>query len=217
MIKTLTALSLIASLLVAPGAATTENLDNHLDNEFILLTENDVLLKVPFVHQLDDLKNTQYEYAGPSACGPATIAMLLKYHGKTYDLSTVVDRLPSNVYVKGSMFYDLAKGPNEFGYISQELDIDMTQIYKTLASGEPVILNIQNYDGIVGHAVVVVGIRGYNGVSAQSLTVHDPHKGPYREFKVVNNYVLQQPEGFYNPIGVINPFYIQSAANALKI
>lgn len=177
---------------------------------FVKNTNQEIVLNVPFIHQKENLKNTNLEWAGGSACGPAAITMALKFNNENYTLEDVINKLPTNVYVKGGMFYDLIAGPEQFNYKANELDINVEQMYKTLKSGNPILLNIQNYDDITGHEVVVVGIKGYNKdtKTAKSLIVHDPFKAPYREFEFVNNHVLKQPEGYYNPIGIINPFYI---------
>lgn len=179
---------------------------------FIRNTNQEIVLNVPFIHQKDNLKGTDLEWAGGSACGPAAITMALKFNGEDYTLEEVVNKLPTNVYVRGRMFYDLMAGPEQFNYKANEIEINTEQMYKTLKSGNPILLNVQNYDGITGHEVVVVGIRGYNEETktAKSLIVHDPFRAPYREFEFINSHTLRQPEGYYNPIGIINPFYITS-------
>lgn len=197
-------------------AERVESVDNSI---FIRNTNQEIVLSVPFVHQKDNLKNTELEWAGGSACGPAAITMALKFNNENYTLEEVVNNLPTNVYVKGRMFYDLMAGPEQFNYEANEIEIDVEQMYNTLKSGNPILLNIQNYDGITGHEVVVVGIKGYSSETktAKSLVVHDPFREPYREFEFINSHTLRQPEGYYNPIGIINPFYItpQKLASAM--
>lgn len=230
MLKTLTALPFVLS------AFTQKNIDLYAKNSvrtailqerkqaednsiFIKNNKQEIVLNVPFIHQKENLKNTEIEWAGGSACGPASITMALRFNNERLTLEQVINKLPSNVYVKGRMFYDLASGPKEFNYDANEIEINVEQIYKTLKSGHPILLNIQNYDGITGHEVVVVGISEYDSKtkSAKSLLVHDPFRAPYREFEFVNDKVLKQPEGYYNPIGIIKPFYItpQKLASAL--
>jgi len=176
---------------------------------FAVKTDETIQLIVPFTHQYDDLDDTDKGVVNYSACGPAVLTMAVKFLGANVSLSDVISKLPNTVYVKGDRFYKLTDGP---GYLSREaveIENSPKQIYNVLAGGFPVVLNIQNYDGIVGHAVLVVGIKGFNGETAESLIVHDPFVGPYREFKYYNASTLMQPEGYYNPIGTLKPFYVR--------
>jgi hypothetical protein len=194
-----------------------EDLKEEKENSiFLIKSEKDILLKVPFVHQKDDLKDTPDEWAGGSACGPSAITMALQFHGQDVSLYEVVNKLPPEVYVKGVMFYNLAKGPEFYGYQSESIDINTEQIYTTLLTGNPILLNIQNYDGITGHEVVVVGISEYDSETktAKSLIVHDPFREAYREFEFVNETTLLQPEGWHLPIGNTKPFYITKSLYA---
>ncbi len=214
MLDTLAYIPFIATLITAPTALDTTVSET---SNFFVKTESEIVLNVHFVHQKEDLVGTEDEWAGGSACGPASLTMVLNDQGKTYDLQTVINAIPTSVYIKGEMFYDLASGPSYFGFNSYEIDINTTQIYETLEKGYPVVLNIQNYDGITGHALVVVGIKGYNGKTAQSLVAHDPFRAPYRVFDYINETTLKQPEGWILPIGIIKPFYITNYSLASSL
>lgn len=184
------------------------------ESPFLVNTDSIVVLEVPYVNQKEDLVGTPDEWAGGSACGPATITMALNFNDEEVSLFDVVNTLPTNVYVKGSMFYDLTSGPMEFGYESTEIEINTKAIFETLKLGHPILMNIQNYDGITGHEILVVGIKGYdeeNGV-ADTLIVHDPFVEGYREFEYINENTLKQPEGYILPIGVLKPFYITKSS-----
>jgi hypothetical protein len=167
-------------------------------------------LSVPYVNQKENLIGTKYEEIGGSACGPATIAMALQYNNEKTSLETVIDTLPDTVYAKGKMFYDLNSGPEYFGYTAIPLEINMEQIHKTLKNAHPILMNVQNYDGITGHEILVVGMKNYDSTTktAEAIIVHDPFREAYREFKILNNNTLQQPEGYTLPIGILKPFYI---------
>ena len=182
--------------------------EQHINEKILASTDETIQLAVPFVHQLDDLNEANMNTAQGTACGPTTLTIVFKYNELDIDLNNVIDSLPSEVYVKGVGFYNLQKGSTYFGMNSVEVEQSPTGIYNALKEGNPVILNIQNYDGLYGHAVVVTGIKGYDGVNAKYLVVHDPFKAPYREFEYINNNTLKQPEGFINPIGTHKPFYI---------
>jgi hypothetical protein len=171
--------------------------------------EHTVQLNVPYTHQIHNIDPENFSSIGVTACGPTTLTMALNYVGVDIDLENVIARLPNSVYVKRVGFYRLSEGPKYFDKKSVQVEQTPTGIYEALAGGNPVILNIQNYDGAIGHAVVVTGIKGFNGQTADSLIVHDPFVGPYREFEYINNDLLRQPEGHINYIGTLQPFYVK--------
>uniref|UniRef100_A0A7C4XNB0 Peptidase C39-like domain-containing protein n=1 Tax=candidate division WWE3 bacterium TaxID=2053526 RepID=A0A7C4XNB0_UNCKA len=175
-----------------------------------------IKLGIPYINQKEALIGTQYEQIGGSACGPATIAMALNYANEKIDLESVITKLPGTVYVKGKMFYDLMSGPKYFGYSAVPIESGVDKIYGVLKSGNPILMNIQNYDGITGHEIVVVGIKNYDRANktAEALIAHDPFREAYREFKILNDSTLEQPEGYYLPIGILKPFYIVKSALA---
>jgi hypothetical protein len=216
MFNTLAFIPFIVAAMTTPTALASEVSGDAI---FHVINDTDIVLDVPYVNQKDDLVGTADEWAGGSACGPASITMVLNYLGKSFDLQTVANALPTNVYVKGRMFYNLADGPKYFGFTSQDIEIDTIEIHEILSKGYPIIMNIQNYDGITGHAVVVVGIKGFNGITAEALIVHDPFRAPYRLFKYINEQTLQQPEGYITPIGILKPFYVTnySLASAVAV
>jgi len=176
-----------------------------------LNTQTDVQLVVPFTHQVSDLSEESKALISNTACGPASLTMAFDYLGSELTLESVIAGLPPTVYIKGDKFYDLKSGASPFGFESVDIEQSPTAIYTALSLGNPIVLNIQNYDGILGHALVVTGIRGFDSETgkATSLIVHDPFVGPYREFKYVDANTLMQPEGFVNLIGIINPFYVK--------
>ena len=82
-------------------------------------------------------------------------------------------------------------------------------IYDALNQGKVVFLNVKNYDGSYGHALAIVGMKGFDGEKAESLIIHDVWVGPYREFKFTSNDTLEQPEGYTNYINKSLLFYIK--------
>jgi len=171
-------------------------------------TPQSVVLEVPFVDQIENLPTEKKKEIRNTACGPAAITMALNYMNYNISLWDVIDKLPTTVYIKGKMFYNLPAASNEFDKVSVSIAEDYKSIYETLKDEKPIIMNIQNYDNITGHAVLVVGIKNFNGTTAESLIVHDPYRGPYREFKYYNKRTLVQPEGYLNYIGTLKPFYL---------
>jgi hypothetical protein len=176
---------------------------------FIVKNNSEVLLNVPFTHQYNDLSDEDKALNGWSACGPSALTMSANFLGETYQLNEVINKLPNSVYVKGDKFYNLPLGAKYLSKEAVQIGDSPKDIYETLSLGYPIILNIQNYDGFVGHAVVVTGINEFDGKNAKSLIVHDPFVGPYREFEYVDNDTLLQPEGYYNTIGFVKPFYLR--------
>lgn len=188
------------------GRAIAEN------PNFIIKEEKNVILDAPFIHQVDNLPKDQRALIRGTACGPSAITMVLKHLGSDIELMDVINKLPNSVYVKGDRFYNLTKAAEIFSKKAVSFENSPENIYNVLNSGHPVILNVQNYDGITGHAVVVVGIMGYEDNSAVSLIVHDPFVGAYRKFDYINNHTLRQPEGYVLPIGIMQPFYMVNDA-----
>lgn len=179
-----------------------------LDRVFIKKSDTEITLNVPFVHQINDLEEEDKAAISTTACGPSALAMLFKFYGVNTDLNQVIENLPGSVYVKGRYFINLKEGTEIYNFKPLEIDPRPERIYETLKEGNPVVLNIQNYDGITGHAVVVVGIKGFDGQKAKSLIVHDPFKAAYREFEYLTDQTLKQPEGYTLSIGSNSPFYI---------
>lgn len=190
-------------------ASSTTNPDTEVYYSVFPHNKGDnIQLVVPFNHQVDDLNEEYTNSAGGTACGPTTLTMLFRYNELNIDVNTVIRELPTNIYVKGVGFYDLKAGAEIFNMQATEIEDTPTAIFEALSKGNPVILNIQNYDASYGHAVVVTGIRGYDGENAKALIIHDPFQGPYRRFEYITEKTLQQPEGPTNYIGHKKPFYI---------
>ena len=176
----------------------------------------DIQLTVPFVHQNNDLNEENIVF-GYTTCGPAALTMVLKHSGMSIGINEVLDRIPNYVYIKGDQFYDLPEGTKYFNKKYEYIDNSPKSIYKSLKNGSPLVMNIQNYDGLHGHAIVVTGIRGYDEATntAKALVVHDPFKGAYVTFEYHDNFNLKQPEGFINPIGIMDSFFIVNSTNSL--
>ncbi len=212
-LETLFASLLAASLAVNPVTSDSPELapqDNSIyyDQRFIYKNESTIVLNVPYVHQIDDLPEDKKDLIRNTACGPSALAMVLNYVGHDYSLWDVISTVPDSVYVKGKMYYALQEGPKYFGEEATEFEYSQAALFDKLSQGLPVVLNVQNYDGITGHALVVVGMRNFDGENADSLIVHDPFREGYREFKYLNPMVLEQPEGYDNYIGHRDPFYV---------
>lgn len=201
---TLTLLLLAATTLTSAGSLPAEYSNNFQENT----TEN-VVLNVPFVNQKDDLPEDKKAEIVGSACGPASLTMVFKYLGDKTTLYDVISKLPTNVYVKGKMFYNLPGGAKYFDHKATSFKNSPKNIYNQLKKQNPIVMNVQNYNGYTGHAIVVVGIKGYNGERATSLVVHDPWTEGYKEYMYINANTLKQTEGYVLPIGSLDPFIIE--------
>src|SRR3989338_596782 len=198
----LTAFIISASYSADPGELITEA------SGFILKSDKTVLLNVPYIHQIEDLTEETKSAIRNTACGPASVTMALKHLNDNKTLNEVIEKLQNTVYVKGDRFYNLYDASNYFNKSTNKFKNSYENIYTVLNKGHPVILNIQNYDDITGHALVIVGITNYENGKAKSLIAHDPYRGPYREFVYIDENTLLQPEGNTNYIGILDPFYI---------
>lgn len=187
------------------------------ERKFLIKNDKNVILDVPFVHQIEDLSDEEKPKVRATACGPAALAMLFQFHGKEVDLEEVISKVPTSVYVKGERFYNLYKGADYFDMSSVKITNKAEDIFNTLQMGEPIILNVQNYDGITGHALVIVGMINFDGENAESLIIHDPYVGPYRAFTYEANTVLRQPEGYNNYMGHLDPFYLKGMETLLVL
>lgn len=175
------------------------------------LSPSEIELDVPYIHQYKDLPEKRKAQIRYSACGPTSLAMAFQYAGVNTSLIEVIDQLPSSVYVKGSMFYNLYDGAKIYGYSAHKIGKTPQDFYHALKDGHPVIINIQNYNGVVGHAMVVTGIKGFNAEdnTAESLIAHDPSTGPSEVFQFIGKNQLKQPAGNINSIGILDPFYLE--------
>ncbi|EKD99905.1 MAG: hypothetical protein ACD_22C00138G0004 [uncultured bacterium] len=199
----------VISLLLSAVITTNTALAAPKPDNFIQNTTEDVVLNVPFIHQVDDLPEDKKAEIRSSACGPSALTMVFNYMGKDLSLYEVIEKLPTSVYIKGSMFYKLNDGPESFGLKAVSFKNSPKAIYDHLKNQKPIVMNVQNYDGITGHAIVVVGIKGFDGTTAKSLVVHDPWTTAYKEYEYVTPSMLKQPEGYNLPIGTIDPFIVE--------
>ena len=185
-------------------------LPSDLGNQEAIPDPTEIELDVPYIHQYKDLPENRKVQIRYSACGPTSLAMAFQFAGVNTSLIEVIDKVPSSVYVKGSMFYNLYDGTKIYGYNAEKIGKTPQDFYNALKDGHPVIINIQNYNGVVGHAMVVTGIKGFNAETntAESLIAHDPSTGPNEVFEFIGKNQLKQPSGQINSIGILDPFYL---------
>ena len=207
-------LALFLTAIIISTSYSGNQLDTTTENSgFFIKSDKDVLISIPYTHQIDDLNEESKSLIRNTACGPASVTMALKHLEDSIKLNEVINALPNSVYVKGDRFYNLYDAEKFFNKKTNKFKNSYSNIFSVLNEGHPVILNIQNYDNITGHAIVVVGMKDYENGKAKSLIAHDPYRGPYREFVYLDENTLLQPEGNTNYIGILDPFYITDKEN----
>ena len=168
-----------------------------------------ILLKTPFFHQYDDLSESNKEYAQKTACGPTAAAIMLQNEGIKVDPNDLLTILPRSIYQPRVGFYKMQDFAPYFEKKAVIMDFSHKNIYEALNNGKAIFLNVKNYDSGYGHAMIIVGMKGFDGNKAESLILHDVFVGPYREFKFLSNTTLRQPEGQTNYINTEMLFYIE--------
>ena len=129
----------------------------------------DSLLQVPYVYQEGKL------------CGPASLAMVLQYWGKSETQHTIEKRLPEGSLTNRGVTPEYLKDAAEqLGFTAFIYRGDFTDIKHHLDKGRPLIIQIQS-SRLLGtfHYLVVVGVEDEN----QSLVVHDPFRSQYQRVK----------------------------------
>jgi len=168
-----------------------------------------ILVKTPFFHQYNDLTESNKDYAQKTACGPTAVAIMLQNEGVKVDPNDLLAILPTSIYQPRVGFYKMQEFAPYFEKEVQMVEFSHKKIYEVLDKGKTLFLNIKNYDSGYGHAMVIVGMKGFDGEKAESLIAHDVFVGPYREFKFLSNTTLRQPEGQTNYINTSMLFYIK--------
>lgn len=168
-----------------------------------------ILVKTPFFHQYNDLSESNKEYAQKTACGPTAVAIMLQNEGVKVDPNDLLAILPTSIYQPRVGFYKMQDFAAYFEKEVQMVEFSHKNIYDALDRGKTLFINIKNYDSGYGHAMVIVGMKGFDGEKAESLIAHDVFVGPYREFKFLSNTTLRQPEGQTNYINTSMLFYIK--------
>jgi hypothetical protein len=168
-----------------------------------------ILLNVPFFHQYNTLSDYNKQLAEKTACGPTAAAIMLQNEGMNVDVNDVLAIIPNNVYQPKVGFYQMDKFAPYFNKEAVKVEFSHKNIYDVLNQGKVLFLNVKNYDSGYGHAMVIVGMKGFDGERADSLIIHDVWVGPYREFKFNSYDTLVQPEGQVNYINKSLLFYIK--------
>lgn len=168
-----------------------------------------IVLNVPYFNQVTNLTPRNKTIVENTACGPTAAAIMLQNEGMDISVNDVLAIVPNYVYQPKVGFYQIDKFAPFFNKEAVKIEFSHKNIYDTLNKGKVVFLNVQNYEGSYGHAMVIVGMKGFDGQKAESLIIHDVWVGPYREFKFIGNSTLEQPEGYSNYINTSLLFYIK--------
>jgi hypothetical protein len=86
-----------------------------------------VIAGVPFLPQEED------------TCGPSSLAMVLRFLGKSVDTSEIV-RETRTEGLKGTLITDLASAARRRGFAAEIADLDLPRLKERISAGVPVIL-----------------------------------------------------------------------------
>jgi predicted double-glycine peptidase len=128
-------------------------------------SETGIYLDVPFVHQ------------SPRQCGPAALAMSLRYWGYDVDHTALAARTVSSA--GGATGSDLEQLARAHGSTPRAFTGTDDRLRQLLRSGRPVIVALAAASGTApNHFVLVVG------ATTTEWLVHDPAGGPYRRIEM---------------------------------
>ena len=127
------------------------------------------LLQVPYVYQEGKL------------CGPASLAMVLQYWGKSETQHTIKGILPEGSLTnRGVRPRYLKNAAEQLGFNAFIYRGDFTDLKHHLDKGRPIIIQIQSSRLLrTFHYLVVVGVDDNN----QSVFLHDPLGNQYQRVK----------------------------------
>jgi len=94
-----------------------------------------VIAGVPFLPQEED------------TCGPSSLAMVLRFLGKSVDTSEIV-RETRTEGLKGTLITDLAGAAQRRGFAAEIADLDLPRLREGISAGLPVILLVDLEDAI---------------------------------------------------------------------
>lgn len=115
-----------------------------------------VIPGVPFLPQEED------------TCGPSSLAMLLRYHGKDAGTGEIV-RETRTLGLRGTLITDLASAARRRGFEAEVVELDLSRLRERIREGEPVILLVDLGAWVVSrpHYLVAYGVTP-EGVVAHS-------------------------------------------------
>lgn len=128
----------------------------------IAAPEEGFFLDVPFVYQ------------SPRLCGPAALAMALRYWGRDVDQTTLAGAIDSPH--DGATGADLERLARTHGLLARRVAGTRDGLQLLLRTGRPVIVALAPTWNGPNHFMLVVGWDR----SANEWIVHDPADGPYR-------------------------------------
>ncbi|GAB4233621.1 MAG: C39 family peptidase [Deltaproteobacteria bacterium] len=108
-------------------------------------------------------------------CGPSSLAMLLRFHGKTATVRELVEETRT-AGLRGTLVTDLAAAARRRGVDAQVTDLDLAGLRRRILAGEPVILLVDlgtwvwsrpHY--LVAYGVTPEGVVAHSGRSEAAV------------------------------------------------
>lgn len=121
------ALLLGGALLLAGGCAASRSPSEALPPAVAPAAGMRVLTGVPFLPQEED------------TCGPSSLAMLLRFHGKDVSVRELVEETRTSG-LRGTLITDLAAAARRRGIPAEVTELDLPRLRARIAAGEPAIL-----------------------------------------------------------------------------
>lgn len=114
-----------------------------------------VLSGVPFLPQQED------------TCGPSSLAMLLRFHGKDVAVREILEETRT-AGLRGTLVTDLATAARRRGVEAQVADLDLSGLRRRILAGEPVILLVDLGTWVWSRPHYLVAF----GVTAEGVVAH---------------------------------------------
>jgi ABC-type bacteriocin/lantibiotic exporter with double-glycine peptidase domain len=149
--------------------------------------ETRVIEGVPFLPQEEE------------TCGPSSLAMLLRFHGKEAATRELVEETRT-AGLRGALITDLAAAARRRGVDAGVADLDLPGLRRRILAGEPVILLVDlgtwawsrpHY--LVAYGVTAEGVVAHSGRSAATVIPYDSLEAQWAKMGHLAIVVL--PEG----------------------
>jgi len=100
-------------------------------------------------------------------CGPSSLAMLLRFHGKEATVRELIDETRT-AGLRGTLITDLASAARKRGIGAEVVDLDLAGLRRRILAGEPVILLVDLGTWVWSRPHYLVAY----GVTAEGVVAH---------------------------------------------
>ena len=132
-----------------------------------------VISGVPFLTQEEE------------TCGPSSLAMLLRFHGKEAATRSLVEETRT-AGLRGTLITDLAAASRRRGVPAEVSDLDLAGLRRRILAGEPVILLVDlgtwvwsrpHY--LIAYGVTPAGVVAHSGRTEGAIIPYDTLEGEW--------------------------------------